>query len=92
MHPRCALDPSSLVHFLIFGPRREYGALGNMLARIVSSSHFGKGSGGRDMTICGSNVFSRLPNMYFLMDEILISQPGQSVQLGPVLDYIRPRP
>ena len=47
-----ALDPSKLINLIILGPLWVHEALGDMLTSIVSSSHFEKRPGARDMTIC----------------------------------------
>ena len=41
-------------------------ALGNMLSRIVSNSHFGKRRWARDMTILGFHVGPDIPNIGYL--------------------------
>ena len=49
-----ALDPSKLFILIVFVSFRCVEPLGNMLARIVSSSHFGKRLRAGDMTIFSS--------------------------------------
>ena len=45
------LKPSA--DFIIFDSLWVYGAFGNILISIVSSSHFGKRPGSRDITVLG---------------------------------------
>ena len=56
-----ALDTSKLIILNIFVPFWVCGALGNILRRIVSNSHFGKRPGAQDMTMFGSHVGPHIP-------------------------------
>ena len=64
--PRVALDSSKLIILIIFDLFWRCEALGNMLTRIVSNSHFGKRPGDRDMTILMSLIGPHIPHIRFL--------------------------
>ena len=55
------LDPSKLINLIVFDPPWVYEALGDILTRIVSKSHFAKPLVARDITIFDSYLIFNFP-------------------------------